>query len=47
MREVSLITSKTFVKHKLLQAVKRVILAHLPEKIRKNKPKNIIPVGEY
>lgn len=44
MREVSLITSKTFVKQKLLQAVKGVVLASLPEKIRKNKPKNIIPV---
>ncbi|KYP15812.1 hydrogen peroxide-inducible genes activator [Flavihumibacter sp. CACIAM 22H1] len=46
MREVSLITSKTFVKQKLLQALKACITDNLPDKIRKNKPRNIIAVGE-
>lgn len=44
MREVSLVTPKTFVKQKLLQALKDSILAHLPEKIKKNKARNLIPV---
>ncbi len=46
MREVSLIASKTFVKQKLLHALKNCILNALPEKIRKNKPRNIVPVNE-
>ena len=46
MREVSLIASKTFVKEKLLDALKETVLSCLPEKIRKNKPRNIIPVME-
>lgn len=44
MREVSLITLKTFVKQKLLQAMQASILNHLPEKIKKNKPRNLVPV---
>ena len=46
MREVSLITSKIFVKEKLLEALKECVLTSLPEKIRKNKPRNVIPVQE-
>lgn len=46
MREVSLVTTKTFVKQKLLQSIREEILANLPEKLRKNKPRNIIPVSE-
>jgi LysR family hydrogen peroxide-inducible transcriptional activator len=44
MREVSLVTSRTFVKQKQLLALKDAILSNLPEKIRKNKARNIIPV---
>ncbi|ULQ56560.1 LysR substrate-binding domain-containing protein [Flavihumibacter rivuli] len=46
MREVSLVTTKTFVKQKLLQTIREEILASLPDKLRKNKPRNIIPVSE-
>lgn len=46
VREVSLIASKTFVKEKLLEALKECVLSSLPEKIRKNKPRNVIPVQE-
>ena len=44
MREVSLITSRNFVKQKLLQAVRESILENLPEKIKKNKARLVIPV---
>lgn len=44
MREVSLVTSRTFVKQKQLLALKDAILTNLPEKIRKNKAKNVVPV---
>ncbi len=46
MREVSLVTPKTFVKQKLLQALREIILASLPEKILKNKARNLVPVGD-
>jgi LysR family hydrogen peroxide-inducible transcriptional activator len=45
MREVSLVTTKTFVKQKLLTALKEVIIQNIPEKIRKNKSKNVVPVN--
>lgn len=46
MREVSLITNKTFVKRQLLDALRKIILECIPEKIRKNKPRNVVPVVE-
>jgi len=45
MREVSLVTTKTFVKQKLLTALKEVVIQNIPEKIRKNKSKNVVPVN--
>ena len=44
VREVSLITSKTFVKQKLFLALKKELLQCIPEKLRKNKPRNLVPV---
>mgnify|MGYP001183709885 CR=1 FL=1 len=44
MREVSLVTPKNFVKQKLFRAVKASILSNLPEKIKKNKARNLVPV---
>ncbi|MBZ5858273.1 hydrogen peroxide-inducible genes activator [Flavihumibacter profundi] len=44
MREVSLLTAKSFVKQKQLAALKEVIMLNIPEKIRKNKARNVIPV---
>ncbi|GAO44934.1 hydrogen peroxide-inducible genes activator [Flavihumibacter petaseus] len=46
MREVSLITPKTFVKQKMLLALKASILENLPAKILKNKAKHLVPVGD-
>ncbi len=45
MREVSLITAKTFVKEKQLLALKEVIMLNIPDKIRKNKARNVVPVN--
>jgi LysR family transcriptional regulator, hydrogen peroxide-inducible genes activator len=45
MREVSLITTTTFVKEKQLSALKEVIMLNIPDKIRKNKARNIVPVN--
>lgn len=44
MREVSLITAKTFVKQKQFEALKDAIMQSIPEKIRKNKARNVVPV---
>lgn len=44
MREVSLVTASTFVKEKQLKALQEIILQSIPEKIRKNKPRNVVPV---
>lgn len=44
VREVSLVTSKTFVKQKLFLALKEELLNCIPEKLRKNKPRHVVPV---
>ena len=44
MREVSLITHRNYVKHRLLKALKETIVNSIPDKIKGNKKKNIVPV---
>ncbi|MEO5564448.1 MAG: LysR substrate-binding domain-containing protein [Chitinophagaceae bacterium] len=44
MREVSLVVHRNFVKKKLIDVLKEEILLTVPEKIRKNKSLNTVPV---
>lgn len=44
VREVSLVVHRDFVKRKLVDAFKQVLLSSVPEKIKKNKKSNIVPV---
>lgn len=44
MREVSLVVHRNFVKKALIDALKEEILATIPDKIRKNKTANVVPV---
>jgi LysR family hydrogen peroxide-inducible transcriptional activator len=44
MREVSLVVHRNYVKEKLIEILKEEILKKVPEKIRKNKSQNIVPV---
>jgi LysR family transcriptional regulator, hydrogen peroxide-inducible genes activator len=44
MREVSLIVHRDFVKKKLVELLKQEIINSLPEKIKKNKNTNVVPV---
>jgi LysR family hydrogen peroxide-inducible transcriptional activator len=44
MREVSLVVHRDFVKKRLVEILKKEIIAAVPEKIKKNKSGNIIPV---
>jgi LysR family hydrogen peroxide-inducible transcriptional activator len=44
MREVSLVVHRNYVKEKLIEVLKEEILQKVPEKIRKNKSQNIVPV---
>ncbi|HET9429854.1 MAG TPA: hydrogen peroxide-inducible genes activator [Chitinophagaceae bacterium] len=44
MREVSLVVHRNFVKKRLIEVLRKEILATVPEKIRKNKTQNVIPV---
>jgi len=44
MREVSLVIHRDFVKRRLIEVLREEILESLPEKIRKNKAKKVIPV---
>ena len=44
VREVSIVTHRDFVKRKLIELLKKEILAAVPEKLRNNKKKTIIPV---
>lgn len=46
VREVSIVTHRNFVKQRLVQALKKEIIACLPEKIKKNKGKAVVPVVE-
>lgn len=44
MREVSLVVHRNLAKKRLIDALRQEILAAVPEKIRKNKTQNVIPV---
>lgn len=44
MREVSLVVHRDFVKKRLIEVLKEEVLAGMPEKIRKNKSANVVPV---
>jgi LysR family hydrogen peroxide-inducible transcriptional activator len=44
MREVSLVVHRDFVKKRLIEILKDVIIAAIPEKIRKNRNSNVLPV---
>ena len=44
MREVSVIIHRDFVKQRLVQALKDEIISALPEKIKKNKNQNVVPL---
>jgi len=44
MREVSLVVHRDFVKKRLIDVLRKEILSTVPEKIRKNKTLNIVPV---
>lgn len=44
VREVSLVVHRDFAKRKLVEALKQTILTVVPEKIRKNRKNNIVPV---
>jgi LysR family hydrogen peroxide-inducible transcriptional activator len=45
MREVSIAVHRDYIKKRVIDALKRVIMDSLPEKIRKNKASNIIPIA--
>ena len=44
MREVSIVVHRDFVKKRLIEALKQEIIAAVPEKIKKNKSLNVVPV---
>lgn len=44
MREVSLVVHRNFVKKALIDALKEEIMRTVPEKIRKNKTANVVPI---
>lgn len=44
VREVSMITHRDFVKKRLVELLQRSVLDSLPEKIKKNKPRNIVAI---
>jgi LysR family hydrogen peroxide-inducible transcriptional activator len=44
VREVSLVTHRTFVKRRLVDALKHIVLECIPEKIRKNKKMLVVPI---
>jgi LysR family hydrogen peroxide-inducible transcriptional activator len=44
VREVGIATHRDFVKRKLVNAIKRSIMDNIPEKLKKNETKNVIPI---
>ncbi len=44
MREVSLVVHRDFIKQRLLQVLKQEIVLALPDKIKKNKNQNVVPL---
>lgn len=45
VREVSLVTHRTFVKRRLVDVLKQIVLENIPEKIKKNKKTLIVPIS--
>lgn len=46
MREVSMVVHRDFVKKKLIEALKKEIIAAVPEKIKNNRSNYVVPVNE-
>lgn len=46
MREVSIVVHRDFVKKKLIEALKKEIIAAVPEKIKNNRSNYVVPVNE-
>lgn len=46
MREVSIVVHRDFVKKRLIDILHKEIVVAIPEKIRKNKQNNVVPIGE-
>jgi len=44
VREVSLVTHRTFLKRRVVEALKQQILLSIPEKIQKNKKNVVVPI---
>lgn len=44
MREVSLVVHRDYMKKRMIELLRQEIIASIPEKIRKNKPTNVIPI---
>lgn len=44
MREVSLVVHRDYMKKRMIDLLRQEIIASIPEKIRKNKPTNVIPI---
>ena len=44
MREVSIVLHRDFVKKRLVELLKQSILDSLPEKIKMNKPRNVVAI---
>ncbi len=44
VREISIVTHRDFVKKRMINALKQLLLEVLPEKIEKNKPSLVIPI---
>ncbi|MBX3254940.1 MAG: LysR family transcriptional regulator [Chitinophagaceae bacterium] len=43
-REVSLVVQRDFIKKRLIDALKQEIIANIPEKIKRNKPANVLQI---
>ncbi|GGH75599.1 LysR family hydrogen peroxide-inducible transcriptional activator [Filimonas zeae] len=47
VREVSIVTHRDFVKRKLVEVLKHTILQSIPDKLRKNKKQQVVPVVDH
>lgn len=47
VREVSIVTHRDFVKRKLVEVMKHTILQCIPDKLRKNKKQQVVPVVDH
>jgi LysR family hydrogen peroxide-inducible transcriptional activator len=44
VREVSIATHRNYVKRRLVQALRKEILAAIPEKVKKNQKRKVVPI---